>query len=309
MTRSRGQGMVEAALGIFVFVTVLVFGIHFAEVGHLSLKVQEAANAAVWDSTSRKMHDTFAHTWTGYRSAVTFAEFIGNRRYSDFDALANRSTTTVTQVFTTASNMNVSCQDLNAGHRLQPLAPDPKAAAAYPSGMSGIVCSAQATLAAIRIPRNFADNSLSQFRHWRPVNIQACAVGRPVFGSCPGKLGMMLDDWGYNGQAEAQECALAWEGGTGCDNQGYYDQVSSVYVKVPRQGSASKLAAAAAGVSPIDEDFFYMSFRGMESPFGPFKETVQTSHGDLLWETTPYANPRNPANNPRTDCWLGKSCP
>lgn len=305
----KGQGMVEAALGIIVFVTILVFGIHFAEVGHLSLKVQEAANAAVWDSTSVKMHDTFTKDWTGYRNAVTFAEFITNRRYSDFDALASRGTTTVTQVFTTASNMRINCEDLNNGHRIQPLAPDPLAAPAYPSGMSGIACGAQASLVGIRIPRNFADNSLSQFRHWRPVTIRACAVGRPVFGSCPGRLGMMLDDWGYSGQAEAQECALAWEGGTTCSNQGYYDQVSSIYEPVPNAGSGSSLAAAAAGSSPIDEDFFYLSFRGMESPYGPFNESVITSHGDIIWETTPFNNPRNLANDPRSNCWLGKNCP
>jgi hypothetical protein len=304
----RGQGTAEAALGIFVFCTVLIFGIHFAEVGHLSLKVQEATNSAMWDSTSRQMHDTFAHDWSPYRRAVTFAQFIAQRRYSDFDALANRGSTTVTQVFTTATNMQVGCVDLNAGHGLSPLGPDPKAAAAYPSGMSGIVCKSQATIAGFRIPESFADNSLSSFRHWRRVDILACAVGRPMRGNCPGQLGMLLDDWGYNGQQEAQECELAWEGGTTCSNQGYYDQVSATYRKVPRQGSATRLAASAAGASPIDEDCFYMSFRGIESPYGPFKETVVTSHGDLLWETTPYANPRNRADDPRTDCWLGKSC-
>jgi hypothetical protein len=305
---ARGQGMVEAALGIFVFVTVLVFGIHFAEVSHLSLKVQEAANTAMWDSTSRKMHNTFAKDWNGYKDAVSFAQANAQGRYDDFDGLATKATT-VTQVFTTATDMTVACEELAVGHGLLPLAPDPKAALAYPSGMSGIACRAQATIAGIRIPRGFADNSLSDFRHWRRVEIRACAVGRPVGGNCPGQIGMMLDDWGYSGPDEAQECPLSREGGTTCANQGYYDQVSTVYKKTALAGAASKLAQSAAGVSPIDEDFFYMSFRGMESSEGPFRESVNTSHGDIIWETTPWANPRSRADFPRTNCWLGKNCP
>ncbi len=300
--------MVEATLGIFVFCTVLIFGIHFAEIGHLSLKVQEAANSALWDSTSRKMHDTFSKDWNIYKSAIPFAQNQTQARYRDFDALANNSTT-VTQVFTTARNMNVNCEVLANKHGVQPLAPDPKAAAAYPSGLSGIACSAEATLAGFRIPASFADNSISQFRHWKKVDIKACAAGRPVNGSCPGQLGMVLDDWGYSGTSEAQQCPLAREGGTGCANQGYYDQVSAVYKKVGNAGSASSLAASAAGVSPIDEDFFYMSFRGRESSFGPYTESLGTSHGDITWETTPFANPRIGPPDPRADCWLGKDCP
>ena len=51
----RGQAGGDGARDL-VFVTVLVFGIHFAEVGYLSLKVQEATASALWDATSAKMH-------------------------------------------------------------------------------------------------------------------------------------------------------------------------------------------------------------------------------------------------------------
>lgn len=306
----RGQAVVEAALGIFVFVTILIFGIHFAELGHLVLKVQEAANSAIWDSTSQQMHDVTAHSWNEYQSAVGFANAQANARYNDFDALASAGTTS-TLVFTSAENMSVNCAPLRGGDRLQPSAPHPLAAGTYPSGLQGISCQARAEIRGIRIPRNFLDNGLANTRHWRPITIPACAVGRPRGGGCPGRLGMLLDDWGYEGQLEARECALAWEGGTTCENQGYYDQVKNVYdaTPAPYAGSASRLASLVAGSSPIDEDFFYLSFRGSESMYGPFNETVQSSHGDLIWETTPFQNPFNTRYDaPRTDCFLGVPC-
>src|SRR5207249_4993558 len=52
-----GQAAAEAAIGMLVFVTVLMFGLHFAEVGYLTVKIQEAANGALWDTTAKKMHD------------------------------------------------------------------------------------------------------------------------------------------------------------------------------------------------------------------------------------------------------------
>ena len=310
MRLSRGQGTVEAALGTFVFVTILIFGIHFAELGHIALKVQEAANAAIWDSTSQQMHDVTAHSWNEYQAAITFANTQANARYVDFDALRTSGATT-TLVFTRAENMQVGCRPLQGGDRLQPSAPHAFAAGTYPSGQQGIVCQAQADITGFRIPRFFLDGNMSNARHFRPIRIPACAVGRPVAGNCPGRLGMLLDDWGYSGQLEARECALAWEGGTTCENQGYYDQAASVYAATPAPmaGSASRLASLVAGASPIDEDFFYLSFRGRESTYGPYQETVQSSHGDLLWETTPFQHPYNSRYDaPRTDCWLGNTC-
>ena len=50
-----GQATVELALGLLVFVTVLLFGIHFAEVGWLSLKVQEAGAWAMWEAAGANM--------------------------------------------------------------------------------------------------------------------------------------------------------------------------------------------------------------------------------------------------------------
>jgi hypothetical protein len=308
---ASGQAAVEAALGIFLFVTILVFGIHFAEIGHISLKVQEAANAAVYDATSLKMHDVFAHDWTLYLAAPPFAEKEANARYEDFDALS-QGRTTISQVFTQTTGMKIDCHAMNAADRITAIRPKRYADVSFPDGQTGVSCSAQADIVAVRLPEHFLDTSLANTRHYEPVSIRACAVGRPASnGQCRGRLALLLDDWGYSGPAEAQECALAWEGGTTCANQGFYDQASQIYLNSGIQfpGSASRLAAVVAGTSPIDEDFFFMSFRGYESTYGPFTETVQSSHGDLLWETTPYQNPYNARYDaPRWTCWLGHEC-
>jgi hypothetical protein len=278
--------------------------------GALSLKVAESANAAIWDSTSRVMHDVPAHSWSQYSAAPRWTETVANGRYEDFDALRSRGTT-ITQVFTRAENMRVDCRVLLQRDGLQPSAPAALADPAYVPqvGEHGIVCSARATLSGFRIPRNFLDGDLSKVQHYRPLVIPVCAVGRPSSGNCPGQLGMLLDDWGYSGPAEAQECPLAPEGGTGCANQGYYDQVSSIYTGSgsPYAGSASRLATVVSGGSPINEDFFYMSFRGWESDF---KQSLISSHGDLTWETTPYKARTNTLYNysPHYNCWLGNQC-
>src|SRR2546423_7663414 len=56
MARARGQAAVETVLGALVFITILIVGIHFAEVGFMALRVQEAAVSPLWDSTAFRVH-------------------------------------------------------------------------------------------------------------------------------------------------------------------------------------------------------------------------------------------------------------
>ncbi len=311
---ARGQSLVEMAIGTLVFVTVLLFGVHFAEVGFLSLKVQEAANTALWDTTGARMHDTFAGggpNWNLWKAGVGPAEARAQALHRDFDALGSGSKT-LTQVFTRASGLRVECRPLAAGDDVKTLAPPPLAVDAFPSGASGAVCGAQAELTGVKLPRSFVDGEPFQASHFVPKQMRVCATGRAVGAECPGALSVVLDDWGFNGQAEARECGLAHNGGTGCANQPYYHMAKSVYDRSLKgfqfPGAASNLASLVAGASPIDEDFFYMSFRGHEGPFGPFRESLVSSHGDLLWETTPWERPGNYKNPLRTNCWLGLPC-
>jgi hypothetical protein len=313
-TAQRGQSLVELAIGTLVFVTVLLFGVHFAEVGFLSLKVQEAANTALWETTGARMHDTFAPTgpdWSLWKNGIGPAQARAQSMHRDFDALGDGNKT-VTQVFTRGSDLRVECRPLVAADSVATLAPPALAANAFPAGDSGAFCSAEAVLTGMKLPQSFLDGSPFQAAHFVPVDMHICATGRAMSDQCTGGLSLLLDDWGFTGQAEARECGLAHNGAATCPNQPYYDMSKSVYDASLERfrflGAGSRLASVVAGASPIDEDFFYMSFRGNEGEYGPFRESLLSSHGDLLWETTPWEDPGNYKNPLRTNCWLGLSC-
>lgn len=83
--RARGQAVVELVLGLIVFVTILIFAIHFAEVGYLSVKVTEAAHSAIFDATGYKLHKWPRDT-SPASSAASRAGNDAQSRYQDFDS-------------------------------------------------------------------------------------------------------------------------------------------------------------------------------------------------------------------------------
>jgi hypothetical protein len=318
----RGQAIVELALFAMVFVTVIIFGIHFAEVGYLSIKVQEAAGSALWDATSRKMHDTFTGDWDHYRSAITWTQSQTNARYADFNGLSSHAgpprggDRTMVQVFTNAEPIEVRCENV-PDISLTPYRP---VDAAIPLRETGMACSAKAVLGGWRFPRWFLQNDASGFfgAEQPQRKIGVCAAGRqnPATGRCEKRFVIQLDDWGFSGSREARECPLTAGGGRGCANSGYYDLAEKTYRShVQRDGDAfgtqsSTLARQVVGSSPLqsaDENHFYLSFRGNESSY---TEDVGAAHGDSDWETTPFDDRREyrVIASPRTDCWLGLEC-
>ena len=110
----RGQALAETVLGLLVFVTILMFGIHFAEVGYLSLKVQEASTSALWDSTGAKMHE-LPGTFNGQAAAIKAAGGNATNRYKDFDGRSSqKGSSAPVQVFTSAGGLKVECKAANA---------------------------------------------------------------------------------------------------------------------------------------------------------------------------------------------------
>src|SRR5438270_8904900 len=102
------------ALGMLVFTTILLFAIHFTEVMMLQMKVTEAGASTMWDATAGQMHSwglvpSTAETDSSVSTAVT----LGNARYQNFDGRVassqRRMTPTVTQVLTSANNMQIQC--------------------------------------------------------------------------------------------------------------------------------------------------------------------------------------------------------
>jgi hypothetical protein len=304
--------MVEMALGLLLFVTVLIFGIHFAEVGYLSLKVQEAATSALWDTTSAKMHE-LPGRFTHVENAIKQAGQHATERYEDFDGRTSRhGRPKIVQVFTSAEGLSVTCEE----EKHLSFKPSNSTQDVY-EDTGGMRCTAQARLAPIRIPEHFVDRgqgALFDVPHYMMGAIPVCAIGRPHPGNgnkkCRGAYALLLDDWGLAGEAESGECKVLDEGN--CGNKPYYDSTELVYkdhVKV--DGSSEKLAKEIVGESPIDPGKFWMSFRGMDSDFKEKEHGGDKDPND--WVTTP--GKKSPTSGykssfeARGECFLGAQCP
>lgn len=320
----RGQATVELAIGLTVFVVILVLGIHFAEIGYLTLRVEDAANFALFEATGHRLHKTFTGKWNMEGAAVTSAENLTQSRFKDFDGRASASTgSKLTQVFTRAKNLKVVCKSNQGGAAVDTpnieLAGTPAAvAAAYGRAASenaGISCQVGADLTAFKAPTAFLDGSKGFFKRapykkaWEDLHV--CAAGRATGTSCKGKFVMALDDWGFRGKDEAKPCELS-EGMTGCSNKGYFNMTRAAYESAGAgNGAAEQLAQWVSGTTPTQEAAFYMSFRGEDSPYGPFFEQLPAEEiNQTHWDTTPFTSlPQyQSAYNGRGKCFLGKKC-
>jgi hypothetical protein len=296
--------MVELALGLLVFVTILVFGIHFAEVGYLSLKVTEANASALWHATAAK-----GHQLPGDFSAIN-NHISGNKsgswatsQYKDFDGRQSQNgSSTIEQVFTRADGLQVTCEA--GGPSFAPVA----TTGAVFSNTGGMRCRAQATMQAINFPESFLDQgsgALFQVKHFNPFAMTICGVNRG--GGCNTGFAILLDDWGLETGQELNECKVL--DGAGCQNRPYYDSTKLVYNQHQRvRGFAQQMAQQTVGAVPggYVASNFYHSFRVF---------TEQENGGDSdpgSWVTTPGQN--SPTSEyitsygNRGNCWPGKGC-
>jgi hypothetical protein len=309
-SRRRGQAMVEMALGLLLFVTVLIFGIHFAEVGYLSLKVQEAATSALWDTTSAKMHE-LPGNFKPLENAINKAGQQATERYEDFDGRSSRhGQKKIVQVFTSANGLSVTCEE----EKQISFKPSGSTKDVY-ANTGGMRCWSSAELAPIHIPEHFVDKgqgALFDVPHYMMGAIPVCGIGRAQQGNgkCRGAYGILLDDWGLAGGAESQECELLDE--DNCANKAYYDSTKLVYDQhVAVTGDAENLAEKVVGSSPISAGKFWMSFRGMDSTFKEEEPGGDQDPND--WVTTPGAKSPTSAYESsydnRGNCFLGDVCP
>lgn len=242
----RGQAIVELALGLLVFVTVLIFGIAFSETGFLSMKVHEAATAALWDTTAKPLH-AHPNRWQPRNRAVAEAGPEATSLYAGFDGReGKRGARRNQQVLVSGEDLLVSCERealINtSAARWEP----------FPGGEGGMRCTASASLAFARVPTRFAEGSGGFFRlpHFdRARGLPVCALGRPRQGRCgAGGYAVLLDTWGLRGDDETRSCSFA-----GCDNPPYAGVVQGLYDQLePRAGptSASAFAGAVVGARP-----------------------------------------------------------
>lgn len=224
----RGQATVELALGTLVFVTILVFGIHFAELGMMKLRVQQAAVAALWDTTGLRMHrfTSTANASAYFRSADEMRDKNGRlpgpraqARFKDFEGLNEGGSSTFTQVMTRGSQLNVDCSPtqvsaLPTGGAFKHLRVAYSPANAGGREVDGMQCSADARIEVWGMPTSFLEGSRDGFfqvKHVLQPRIKVCAFGRASGGRCLGTVSMALDDWGLAGSdkdygEELEEC-------------------------------------------------------------------------------------------------------
>lgn len=299
--RARGQAVVELVLGLIVFVTVLIFAIHFAEVGFLSVKVTEAQHSALFDATGYKLHTWPTNTQPS-KNAVSKATSDANKRYGDFDSLTSSNKgKTVSEVFTRARSLNVQCK-LGGG----PSYSQGSATTNAYGDNGGVNCQTSAEVSAIGIPQHFLDQGKGFFKEqqYKPLTIPVCGIGR---GNCSrAKLTMLLDDWGLMGAKESKNCQMSMDS-PGCQNSPFWDMSESVYKK--NGGSVGMMgtmfAVRIVGMSPVNESQFWMSAEGEEKTFNQ----KISSEGTKQFYTTPYLKEYQQSYSKRSTCWLGVKCP
>jgi hypothetical protein len=318
----RGQALVELALGLIVFVTVLMFGIHFAEMGYLSVKVTEATHSAALDATAGQLH-RWPENSSPARTAAQRAGTEAAARYRDFDSrTVSNNGSSLAQVFTTIEGLEVECS-AGDGPSFQPFL---LLRAAY-SDVGGMSCRARANIrpmGAYTLPQRFLQKQEGGFfsaRHYVPQDIPVCGIGRPQGGNCQGRLTMMLDDWGLSGDRESGICPIIPDLPAPCPtNLPFWTMAASVFAfNGAGQGVAgSNMASQVVGGMPLPfffggENMFWMSSAGEPLFVQPL---LNETFSLRPWPTTPGVVPGGLGGIPytaayiqRRGCFLGQDCP
>lgn len=303
MRRSRGQAVVELALGAIVFVMVLMAGIHLAEVAQLSLKVQEAEAFAVWDASGRRVQrrgpdgSTDTTPFNATLSHSGGAPFRARWRYRDFDGLSSaQNGATIRYALTQGRGVDVRCDE------------EPSVAFAPTSTASkvlldrgGLRCRASASIEAIRIPRAFLQREDSGFFREEPMRrepIPVCGTGFAVSGACRGGLAVLTNDWGLVA-GETEQCRLD------CRTSVYRGTVEALWAGGGTAGA--DLARAFAGAAPTDANQFHFSYSGIESDYFDYVG----GEGIPSFRTGGPAIAGGMVEQHHTEgrCFLGRKCP
>jgi hypothetical protein len=343
-TSSRGQAMVELVLGIIVFITVVMFGIHFAEVGYLSLKVHEAAVSPLWDATALRVHrmeprpDNIGD-FTPFPLIAPQVMANANARYRDFDGRSSSNgDPSITHVFTRVEDMRVQCEvedrvefDMPRSQRPGLRAPgsggwgggasdrepgNPRGSVldGIYENVGGVACTAEAHLEGLpSLPESFLEGSTGFFqeKHSERLDMKACAAGRAVGGACLGRYAVLLGDFAFADEEVSGHCPLKpGQPDVPCEeNPAYYYAARKVFDNNERSAgrAASSFAQFFVGYSPIDESGFFMSYRGVEDGY----VEPNTPPGEPMDEagrprnTGGVEDQPNPRRRPSNVCFLG----
>lgn len=302
----RGQSTLELALGLMLFVSVVIFGIHFAEVGYLSIKVHEAAVSPIWDSTALRVHRMMPDEkkigdFSALPSIAPAVQANANARYSDFDGRSSSvgGRTSLDQVFTRIDGLQVRCQqeprvefDLPRAPRPLMHAPQSGDFSEVPPGQDigdpkgtvlegiyenkgGMSCTAEAHLESLpTLSSSFLDEPGTGFfkaPHGKRLDMRVCALGRVNAGKCRGSFGILLGDFAFSDTDVSGHCPLQPElPNEPCtENRTFYYAAQKVFDNNGRAAGrdSSTFAEFFVGYTPVDESGFFMSYRGEEDGY------------------------------------------
>lgn len=266
----RGQATVELALGSIVFVTILLFGIHFAEAGWLSIKVQEATHFALFEATGPRVQRL-----APFFDAQPFDNTVGNgngvadraeQRYRDFDGVGpNGNGARWQSAITRGDTLRVNCAEVQAnGPNGFGFAPSQTLVGTY-QNRGGIQCGSQAMFEPIGIPVRFLEQSEQGFFNAQHRDVGArryCGVGPMVGGACPGRIGILTNDWGLAGDPERGHQPFPTEGGCGGGAGVYCNTVQRLWS--PQFTAGRQFAQQYAGAPPTDASMFNFAYSGVE---------------------------------------------
>jgi hypothetical protein len=301
----RGQATVELAIGATIWVTIVLLGLWLSEVSFLSVKVQEASAAAVWDATGRQVDDFGASDNAPadslYNAAVGGVTATTSQRYADFDGLdSSRSSTR--RLLAEGRVTDVTCAP---GAGKTSIAFDVPGATSYDDGSGAVparvnkvlqtyykqrpatVCSARAVATPYQLPQHFIDQGSKAWFDTplrRDLAIELCGAGRAHGSSCDGRYAVLLGDWALDGapRSNATKNLMLEREGHQDDQTGnlpYKEMVRQLFEKSghdyhANQGTPqaslrylSKLANQGAP-NGNNETQFVMSYAGVEADYG-----------------------------------------
>jgi hypothetical protein len=203
--RPRGQASVELALGLLAFITVLIFGIHFAEVQYLAVRVATATHSAIFRLTGQRAHEA-GHDFKLVNQNVAGLNTMHHRKYwNDFTPNTGEGSAAVSNVLTkiekTEANL-VRCfneDELQSDLKYIPMIPK-----AFSETGGGIRCGGQGTVSILPVfPKNFLDNNwgLKTAHYSGPTSFRVCATARNQRGGPCGQIPVLLGDYSLQGNS------------------------------------------------------------------------------------------------------------
>lgn len=316
----RGQATVELAIGMMLFVLLLVGGIHFGEMGMLAVKATEASSAALWDATGRLPHAYSRDGFPLYHSTVASrtVERIGPQ-YEDFDGREAGLGRSPSLVFTRASELEVHCEIAGSSVFTPMDLGTVNGVYFEQDAQYGVRCTTTATASILpgRTPQEFhTDTGWLTGPLLKDTEVQFCGVGRAWGGACNDGTPILIGEWALMNPTSDEAGSCDVYEGADCENPGYYAAVQAYYdspAGIPKGDAGSQLAAAVSmRSSPSDEDAFYMSFFGSEDEYQ--QRLSGTWIGRSTFTVTPGGedfqgmSQYHDMATTRSDCWLGLPC-